>query len=89
MNDPEVSEREAIARFLSGLWTKVIGKQVGPDEDFFDAGGSSLSGIKMILEVQSVYKVELDIEAFFEEPTIAHLAGAVMQRRLVDVVDHG
>jgi acyl carrier protein len=72
-------ERDATIRNLTRLWAKLLGKEVGINDDFFDAGGSSLAGINMIIEVQSTYHVELDVEAFFEEPTIARLASAVAQ----------
>jgi acyl carrier protein len=72
-------DRDAVTRHLTALWTGILGKEVGPNDDFFDVGGSSLAGIKMIIDVQSVYGVELDVESFFEEPTIARLADAIGQ----------
>jgi acyl carrier protein len=74
-------EHTAITSQLTRLWAGILGKEVGPDDDFFDAGGSSLAGIKMIIDVQSLYHLELDIESFFEYPTISRLAAAIRQRQ--------
>ena len=76
-------DRDAIIRDLTRMWTKLLGKEAGVNDDFFDAGGSSLAGINMIIEVQSTYRVELDVEAFFEEPTITRLASAIAQAKVV------
>jgi acyl carrier protein len=72
-----MTDKREITGYLSGLWEKLLGKPVAPDVDFFDAGGNSLTGVKMIMEVQETYSVDLDLETFFEEPSIAKLAESI------------
>src|SRR5216684_8866526 len=61
----------AVAR----VWSDVL--QVGEidaTKNFFDLGGDSLKAIEVISRLQAALHVELPLIAFFEDPTIAHLA---------------
>jgi len=71
-------ERQAILGNITALWKKTLAKDVGPEDDFFDAGGDSLKAIIMITEVQSTYNVEIDVEMFFEDPSINKLADTLV-----------
>jgi acyl carrier protein len=73
-------EQQAIASNLTELWQKLLKSPVGPQDDFFELGGDSLAAIRMILEVQSAYRVELDAETFFEAPCIANLTKAIVEK---------
>lgn len=72
---------ESIVLDLTSLWRKLLSRDVGPDDDFFDSGGDSLRAITMIMEVQSTYGIELDVETFFEHPTIRRLADVIVIQR--------
>ena len=74
MADETMSEQRAIATHLSSVWKRILGKDVSLSEDFFEAGGDYLAAIRMIAEVQKAYDVDLDVETFFAEPSIAKLA---------------
>ena len=67
------ASQAAVAR----VWSDVL--QLGEGEidatkNFFDLGGDSLKAIEVILRLQALLHVELPLIAFFEDPTIAHLA---------------
>jgi len=74
-----VEGRQAVSGYLTELWEKILGRKVDPEADFFELGGSSLGGIKMIMEVQSTYNIDLDIETFFEDPSVANLTAIVLR----------
>lgn len=74
-----ILQPQAISQHLTDIWTKILKTEVNPNENFFDLGGNSLNGIQMIMEVQSAYDVELDLETFFEEPCIANLVNTIIE----------
>ena len=47
---------------------------VGPDEDFFELGGTSLLAIQLVGRLRERFGAAVDIEAVFEAPTAATLA---------------
>lgn len=74
-----ILQHQAIHQHLTDIWTRILKKKVNQTDSFFELGGNSLNGIQMIIEVQSAYDVELDIETFFEEPCIANLANTIIE----------
>ena len=60
---------------LSTVFADVLGvPQVGPDENFFDLGGSSVLAAKLIKQVRDVLDMHLPIRMLVEYPTVAGLA---------------
>src|SRR6266852_8146180 len=67
-----VSATQAV---VAQVWSDVL--QIGEidaTKNFFDLGGDSLKAIEVISRLQAALHVELPLIAFFEDPTIAHLA---------------
>jgi amino acid adenylation domain-containing protein len=60
---------------LSRLFAEVLNvSQVSEDEDFFDAGGDSLSVMKLLNRIRHVQGVELIESDVFDYPTVSRLA---------------
>jgi acyl carrier protein len=60
---------------LSNLWKKVLGRrQIGINENFFEAGGTSLKAVQVIALIQKELRRGLSITSLFESPTIKLLA---------------
>jgi acyl transferase domain-containing protein len=60
------------------LWAELLGHpDVGPDADFFDLGGNSLTALELMSRVRRELGVTLGVEALFDEPTPAGLAGRI------------
>jgi amino acid adenylation domain-containing protein len=60
---------------LIELWQDVLGeRQIGPDDDFFELGGDSLTATHMIQQVGQLTGRALPLDALYESPTVAGLA---------------
>ncbi len=60
---------------LAKIWCAVLRvPQVEKSANFFDIGGDSLKVMEVIQRVSEELHVDLPLIAFFEEPTISHLA---------------
>lgn len=63
---------------VAAIWRKVLGiDDIHPDDDLFDLGGHSLTITQIIAQVHQRLGVELDLDTFFETPTLAGLVQEV------------
>jgi NAD(P)-dependent dehydrogenase (short-subunit alcohol dehydrogenase family)/acyl carrier protein len=67
-----------VERRIAAVWQELLGiEQVGRHDDFFELGGHSLLAIQVNAQLRSVLQAELSIQAIFDLPTVAELAGYV------------
>jgi len=72
MNEHELKER------ILDLWKEILGvDDIEPDEDYFDAGGDSISAIRMLPELERRLGVEASVALIFDNPTAEELARAL------------
>ncbi len=58
-------------RMVAGVWEELLGiDQVGIDDNFFDLGGNSLIGLKLIAQLKRKLNLDIPIIKLFEGPTI-------------------
>ena len=70
-----------------GMWTELLGTEpAGPDADFFDLGGQSLTLLQFIARVQETFGVELPVEMLFSEDLTAALAARAIDEALLTTV---
>ncbi|MFA0963318.1 amino acid adenylation domain-containing protein [Roseivirga sp. BDSF3-8] len=51
--------------------------QIGTRHNFFDNGGQSLKGLKIVARIKKTFGDEITIRTLFENPTVAMLAGKI------------
>jgi polyketide synthase PksJ len=78
---PEIATafREAATnaeKLMSGVWEEVLGyERIGIDDDLFDMGADSLTALQASARLKELTGRELSMERFFDNATIANLAG--------------
>jgi surfactin synthase thioesterase subunit/acyl carrier protein len=69
-----VAPRSAFERIMVDIWVEVLQvERVSRDDNFFDLGGYSLLGIKLLAQIKNRLDVELPTRYLFESPTVAQL----------------
>ena len=64
----------ASEKYLLQLWsTQLNHPHLGTHDDFFEAGGSSMQVIEMLMTVSDKYSKEIDFAEFFKSPCIHRL----------------
>lgn len=75
-----VAPRNETEQMIADICQEILGiEQVGVYDNFFELGGHSLLATQFIARLRDARKVELPLHSFFETPTVASLATAVMQ----------
>ncbi|MGH6644879.1 MAG: polyketide synthase dehydratase domain-containing protein, partial [Bradyrhizobium sp.] len=65
---------------LSKIWSELLGvRQVGINDNFFDLGGNSLSGVRLFGAIRKQFQVTLPLATLFEAQSIAELAALLPQ----------
>lgn len=75
-----VAPRTSLERMLAGIWVDVLRIQdIGVHDNFFELGGDSLLAAQIMGRLHSSVDVDVSLRSFFETPTLAGLAVAVVQ----------
>lgn len=75
LDTPYVAPSTDLEREVAEVWQEILGVEpVGVRDDFFALGGHSLAAVQIGTRVKSRLGVEVDLRAFFENPTVAHTA---------------
>lgn len=65
-------------KIIAGIWEQVLNVQhAGIDDDFFEKGGYSLKGIRMLAAIEEKLGRRLTLRNLFSAPTIRQLAAMV------------
>lgn len=68
---------------LALWWQELLGvDRVGLDDDFFDLGGHSLTGVRLIAKIKKTFQTNLELATLFEARTVRQLAAVIGKSRL-------
>jgi acyl-CoA synthetase (AMP-forming)/AMP-acid ligase II/acyl carrier protein len=83
-----VAPEGPVQEMLVDVWQAVLGlAHIGVHDNFFQLGGHSLLGTRMISRLHREYDIDLPLRTLFERPTIAALADLI-EEKLIEELDH-
>jgi acyl transferase domain-containing protein len=84
LSNSYVEPRNSLEHTLTAIWQTLLGiEPVGIYDDFFELGGDSLLGTRVISKMRHVSDVGLPIQILFEKPTIAGIAEHIEEMRSI------
>jgi alpha-ketoglutarate-dependent taurine dioxygenase len=66
---------------LSGIWEKILLRQVNPHDDFFHSGGHSISAIRLSSAIAHEFGIEFGVKVVFMFRTIVQQAVEINKRK--------
>ena len=70
-----VAPQSAVEEKLAAIWTKVLGvERVGATDNFFDLGGHSLLGLRLVNQLREALGEHVPLAIVFEAPTVGAMA---------------
>jgi amino acid adenylation domain-containing protein/non-ribosomal peptide synthase protein (TIGR01720 family) len=66
--------RDALEQRLAAIWSEVLGRDVGIDDNFFECGGHSLIAIRLVARIEQATNRSLPLSILFDRPTVAGIA---------------
>ena len=77
-----VAPRDAVEEQLVAIWTELLGlEQVGIHDDFFDLGGHSLLGTRMLSRILAAFHIHVPLRSLYESPTVAAIAEIISRQQ--------
>jgi amino acid adenylation domain-containing protein len=68
--------RNELERQVAGIWSEVLGRGVGVEDDFFELGGHSLDVTQIVSRLKREIGLDVPVRSFFELRTVAGLASS-------------
>ncbi len=80
--DVDQAPATPLEEVVAGIWAEVLERgRIGRRDSFFDLGGHSLLASRVLSRLRALLGVDLTLRAFFQQPTVAGLAGLAEQVR--------
>ena len=72
---PAVGSSTSIVAILTAIWAEILRvERVGAEDNFFDLGGNSLLGLKVIDRLQARFQLKVAVVRLYQYPTIRSMA---------------
>jgi amino acid adenylation domain-containing protein len=83
--DPTAADRPSLTGqfepVIASIWQEVMPNgQVGPDSNFFDVGGQSLTATRVVTRVRRRYGIDLPLRELFRAPVLRDFSAEVERR---------
>ena len=70
-----VPPRDEVEQLLARIWANVLRvKRVGIRDNFFESGGHSLLAVRIVVEIEKVFKIRLPLATLLQASTVGDLA---------------
>ncbi|MEA2491160.1 MAG: hypothetical protein QOH21_2952, partial [Acidobacteriota bacterium] len=79
-DDPVAPVSELETRVLAVVEEVLRSERLGTQDDFFEAGGDSLSAMQVMARLNERFAIELAADSLFEHPTVTELAAHIGSR---------
>ncbi|WP_213452011.1 phosphopantetheine-binding protein [Rhizomonospora bruguierae] len=90
MSEPATPDgADATAAAVLRMWTELGLRPGSAADDFFAAGGQSLTLVRFLAQVQEAYGVELPVDRLFDEDLTAAVAARLITEAQLDAADEG
>jgi acyl carrier protein len=77
----QAQDGTSIATTVTEIWSEVLKTDdIGPNDDFFDLGGTSLGLISVVMKMSERFGVPLETGIVTQGATVASLASAVNEK---------
>lgn len=74
-HEQPTAPRNGAERELAAIWERVLGRTgLGIDDDFFEAGGTSLAAIEVLAAVRRQFQASVEVLDLYRSPTVRGLA---------------
>jgi acyl carrier protein len=71
-----------LADRIRAIWEEVLAiSPIGDDDDLFDLGGHSLTMTQIIARVRKSLRIDVSLDAFFDDPTVSGVVRAVLSHQ--------
>ncbi|QNE75857.1 phosphopantetheine-binding protein [Streptomyces finlayi] len=72
-----------LVREIADLWASLLDdREVGAEDNFFEIGGNSLIGIRILEQLSQTYRVQLSVRDFYLAQTPARVAELIESGRV-------
>ncbi|HKR15457.1 MAG TPA: amino acid adenylation domain-containing protein [Pyrinomonadaceae bacterium] len=76
-----VAPRNLMELQLAEMWEEILNVHpIGLTDNFFDLGGHSILGLRLMARIQKQFDLDLPLATLFEGGTVEHLASIIRQR---------
>ena len=78
-----VPPRNEMEQQIAAIWQKMLGfQQIGIQDNFFEVGGDSLVGMRIMNQLSKAFEVDLSMHLLFMMPTVEGMAEVIKQKQM-------